>query len=112
MRYLLPALLLFSASTFAVSVTSTVAHAQQPPRRGGGGGINGPCREDAARLCKGVEPGQGRLIACLQGSGEKVSLACKNQIQQMQARRALRKQQRPAAPAPAPAPTPAPAPAK
>jgi hypothetical protein len=35
------------------------------------------CTSDAARLCPGVEPGQGRVLACLRARTGELSAACK-----------------------------------
>jgi cysteine rich repeat protein len=36
-----------------------------------------PCKEDAERLCKGVEPGEGRVVQCLKQHEADLSPACK-----------------------------------
>ncbi|MFL5309943.1 MAG: cysteine rich repeat-containing protein [Myxococcales bacterium] len=36
-----------------------------------------PCKEDAARLCQGVEPGEGRILQCLKQHEADLSPACK-----------------------------------
>lgn len=36
----------------------------------------GPCAEDAAKFCKGVEPGGGRVAACLKEHEKQLSQAC------------------------------------
>ena len=36
-----------------------------------------PCKDDAERLCKGVEPGQGRILQCLKQHEADLSPACK-----------------------------------
>jgi hypothetical protein len=36
-----------------------------------------PCRADAARFCKGIPPGEGRMAACLQGRAADLSPACR-----------------------------------
>lgn len=38
------------------------------------------CRADVSRLCKGVQPGQGRVLACLREHREELSEACRTQI--------------------------------
>ena len=38
------------------------------------------CRADYETLCKGVEPGGGRILACLQQHAEKVSPGCKQAL--------------------------------
>lgn len=39
-----------------------------------------PCAEDAARLCKGVGPGQGRMAKCMKEHEKELSPACKKNI--------------------------------
>jgi Golgi apparatus protein 1 len=41
------------------------------------GAAEHPCKEDAERLCKGVEPGQGRIVQCLKQHEAELSPACK-----------------------------------
>jgi hypothetical protein len=43
----------------------------------------GACRADAQRLCKGVEPGQGRLAQCMKEHEAQVSAECKAHMQKM-----------------------------
>ena len=38
------------------------------------------CRPDYEALCKGVEPGGGRIIACLMQHADKVSPGCKQAL--------------------------------
>ena len=54
----------------------TTGAAQEPMGRGA-------CRADVEKLCKGVEPGQGRILQCLQNNEAQVSAACKEQLTQM-----------------------------
>jgi len=42
-----------------------------------------PCRDDAARLCQGVQPGEGRIAQCLKQHANELSPACKNNIAKM-----------------------------
>ena len=39
-----------------------------------------PCAEDAARLCKGVQQGEGRVAKCLKDHANELSPACKENI--------------------------------
>jgi hypothetical protein len=39
--------------------------------------IQAACRADVAAFCDDVKPGGGRLLACLQTKGDKVSNACR-----------------------------------
>jgi len=45
------------------------------------------CKEDAGRLCKGVEPGQGRILACLKQHEGELSAECKDQMKPPRGRR-------------------------
>ena len=42
-----------------------------------------PCAGDVARLCKGVQPGQGRLAQCLKEHSNELSPACRENIKIM-----------------------------
>ena len=39
-----------------------------------------PCMDDAKKLCPGVEPGQGRIAACLKEHKDQLSQGCKANI--------------------------------
>ena len=41
------------------------------------GAAEHPCKEDAERLCQGVEPGEGRILQCLKQHEAELSPACK-----------------------------------
>jgi hypothetical protein len=45
-----------------------------------------PCAEDAAKLCKGVEKGEGRIAKCLKDHEKDLSSACKENIDKMKKR--------------------------
>jgi Skp family chaperone for outer membrane proteins len=42
-----------------------------------------PCAEDAARLCNGVQQGEGRVAKCLKEHSNELSPACKDNIREM-----------------------------
>lgn len=44
------------------------------------------CKADAETLCKGVQPGQGRVMRCLVDQGDKVSSPCRAKISEAQSR--------------------------
>ena len=44
------------------------------------------CRADFERLCPGVQPGGGRIIACLKEHKEEVSIGCGKALQAMKAK--------------------------
>jgi Cysteine rich repeat len=41
------------------------------------------CKEDAARLCPGVEPGKGRLIKCMKEHENEVSIGCAKELKKL-----------------------------
>ncbi len=58
-----------AAAVFCITVAAE-ASAQQKP---------GPCAEDAAKLCKGVKQGEGRMVQCLKQHENELSSGCKEQ---------------------------------
>lgn len=42
-----------------------------------------PCAEDAAKLCKGIQQGEGRVAQCLKEHSNELSPACKTNIEKM-----------------------------
>jgi len=44
------------------------------------------CKADFERLCPGVQPGGGRIIACLTETKEEVSIGCGKALQAMKAK--------------------------
>lgn len=77
----------------ALSVTALIAAADLarsqslPP---GAQAAAAACRPDIARLCPGVQPGGGRLIACLRTNADALSPTCRTAMEQAQATRAGR----------------------
>jgi hypothetical protein len=45
------------------------------------------CKADAQQHCKGVEPGKGRMVACLRKNEASLSPGCKEQMSKMDERR-------------------------
>jgi len=41
------------------------------------------CKADIARLCKGVPPGEGRIMACLKTHSKQMSVGCAQALQKM-----------------------------
>jgi hypothetical protein len=39
-----------------------------------------PCKADVQKLCPGIKPGHGRVLACLEGKADQVSAACKDEV--------------------------------
>lgn len=54
-------------------LTATVAFAQgmQPGKA---------CKADLDKICPGVQPGEGRILACLEGKTDQLSPACKDDV--------------------------------
>jgi len=52
----------------------------------GGGGHNGACKADVEKLCPGIQPGGGRIMACLREHKDEISDACKTNMARMRAR--------------------------
>ena len=44
------------------------------------------CKEDVARLCKGVAPGGGRLIECLKQHENEVTVGCAKELKAIKAK--------------------------
>lgn len=56
------------AMLLAILICATSAHAQKQ---------EAPCAADAKKLCSGVSPGEGRMLACLREHESKLSASCK-----------------------------------
>jgi hypothetical protein len=69
------ALIAFTALV-SLSATAFAQDADQP--RGGG---RGACREDVQKLCAGVERGGGKIRECLTSNMDKLSDACKANVE-------------------------------
>jgi len=67
----IPAALLFSMSLFSVATFSPAAHALPSLHY---------CRADAARLCKGIQPGGGRIIKCLKAHENDITVGCAKEL--------------------------------
>jgi len=66
--------LLFVVATFALSAGGgalALAQSQETEK---------PCMADAARLCKGIEPGGGAQMECLKAHRDELSPACKQKV--------------------------------
>lgn len=73
MRFLASALVLSfaAASAFAADAPAPNADVRQA------------CKADVEALCKGIEPGGGRIAACLKEKKDQVSVGCKTAIAAM-----------------------------
>lgn len=72
-------LLRTTAVALALCFAASAASAQ--------GGPMAACKDDVAKLCPGVQPGQGRIAACLKEHPDQVSQTCKSAIEQAMALR-------------------------
>jgi hypothetical protein len=79
------------ASLAAVSTVLSVAFSAQaqvsPQMRGEAIALMQVCRGDYDRLCAGVLPGGGRVLACLQNHANQLSTACGQAMRRTQALR-------------------------
>jgi hypothetical protein len=46
----------------------------------------GPCADDAAKFCKDIQPGGGRIARCLKQHGQELSPACKHHVAEVKRR--------------------------
>ncbi|MEG6509945.1 cysteine rich repeat-containing protein [Methyloligella sp. 2.7D] len=69
----------FAAAALALGLTGTPATAFNdlpPEMRQEAAMLMKLCREDYKRLCRGTQPGGGRVLACLQNQNEMLSDGC------------------------------------
>jgi hypothetical protein len=73
-------------SALALSASVAMAADQAPATS-----ARASCKGDAATLCPGVQPGGGRVAACLKQNEAKVSPACKDALAKARDRKAQAK---------------------
>ncbi|NYZ14341.1 hypothetical protein HL658_17430 [Azospirillum sp. RWY-5-1] len=72
---------LLAAATAAGSAAAQVSPSQvSPETRARMQAIAQACRADGQRLCNGVQPGGGRILACLNQQIERVSIPCRDAL--------------------------------
>lgn len=71
------------AALAGLVLATTVAPVQAQDR----GAMRQACGQDVARLCPGVKPGGGRIIACFKEKAAELSPGCRTALQQAQAQR-------------------------
>jgi hypothetical protein len=65
----------FLLATIALAVTCSAASAQDKRA------AREACLGDYKQFCQGVQPGQGRIIQCLQGHLEQLQPACRSVVE-------------------------------
>ena len=60
------------------SLFATLAFAHDTPK---------PCKADVEKLCPGVKPGEGRIVACLKEKQNEVSDGCKAKMKEHKAKK-------------------------
>jgi hypothetical protein len=68
-----------------LALSSGIALAADQPV---GNGPRAACQADVQKLCPGVQPGMGRIIACLHQNETQVSVACKDALARAREKRA------------------------
>ena len=74
---------LLSASFFVSCLLLASAKAQE----GGMEDIRAYCMSDIERLCKGIEPGGGRVIKCLRAHKKEMSVGCAMALKKLKGRK-------------------------
>lgn len=73
------------SSVAAVLLWPGLSLADPPP---GNAGPRAACRADVDRLCPGVQPGDGRIMACLKQNQAELSSDCKDALAKAREKRA------------------------
>ena len=71
---------LVCAMALCASAILPVVHAADAPAATGP--LVDACKQDVQTLCPGVQPGEGRIAACLKGKRSKLSDGCKAAIKE------------------------------
>jgi len=72
-----------SLSLLLIALVASVAPAQALPGNQIPDDVKERCKSDYSRLCSGVMPGGGRVIACFQAHKDEVSPDCADALSQM-----------------------------
>ena len=74
----------YAVLLFVLCVAALLASpAMAAPAAGKG---QGPCAEDMTKFCKDVQPGGGRIVACMKEHEKDLSAACKQHIAEVKER--------------------------
>jgi hypothetical protein len=79
MKSALIALAFFLVSSAGVVLAADQAHGSDP---------RSACKDDVEKLCPGVQPGGGRIVACLKQNEAQLSAACKDAAAKARQRKA------------------------
>jgi hypothetical protein len=71
-----------NAAQLSDGCRTTLKHVAGEMREGGAMEWMRACRDDIPKLCQGVEPGGGRIVACLKQNSGSVSAGCKSALPQ------------------------------
>ena len=71
---------LFVASTLLTACSLFAARAATPAATAPDGAVAAACRQDVEKLCPGVQPGEGRIAACLREKRKEISDPCKSAL--------------------------------
>lgn len=75
------------AALCAALASLVLATAAAPSQAQDRNAMRAACGPDAARLCPGVKPGGGRILACFKEKAADLSPGCRSALQQAQAQR-------------------------
>jgi Cysteine rich repeat len=78
---------LIAAAAALLLAAPMLALAQDDEKSGPGRALHGACHEDVQRLCAGVEPGGGRILACMRDHAADLSQTCRDAIDKARAAR-------------------------
>ena len=76
---------LAAAVALACSLAVAVPAMAQQPAPAAGQALKEACKGDYKTLCSGVQPGGGRVVACLKQQADKLSPGCKQALTAAQA---------------------------
>jgi Cysteine rich repeat len=71
---------LFVGTTLCAAFDSALLYAQSSAAQGGSNDVRAACAQDVQKLCANVQPGGGRVIACLKQHQDQVSDTCKQAV--------------------------------
>jgi hypothetical protein len=78
---------MIAAAAVLLLAAPMLARAQDDEKTGGGRTLHGACHEDVQRLCAGVQPGGGRILACMREHAADLSQTCREAIDKARAAR-------------------------